>query len=102
MRAVDFASKCGKTILACRYETYNGSNDGNKHLLENGIASNVMQGLASLSYNERRLLHLEEAWQKKQREAQAEEQLEWDKHPLSKKMSYALTIYIGNLLVYVL
>ena len=89
MHAIDFACKYGKKILACRYETYNGSNDGNKHLLENGIASNVTQDLAPLSENERRLVRLEEAWQKKQREGRAEEQLEWAKHPFSKKMSYA-------------
>lgn len=89
MRTVDFASKCGKTILACRYETYNGSNDGNKYLLENGFALNVTPGQPPLSENELRLVRLEEAWQKKQREEQAEEQREWTKHPLSKKMSYA-------------
>lgn len=41
-----------------------------------------------MSENERRLVRLEEAWQKKQREGRAEEQLEWAKHPFSKKMSY--------------
>ena len=44
MRAVDFARKCGKMILAYRYDIYNDSNEGNKYLLETGIAMNVTQG----------------------------------------------------------
>ena len=89
MCTVDFARKCGKTILACCYDTYNDSNDGNKYLLETGIAMNVTQGLPPLSENELRLVRQEEAWQKKQRERRTEEQLEWTKYPLCKKISYA-------------
>lgn len=96
MRAVDFARKCGKTILACRYDTYNDSNDGNKYLLENGIASNVTPCLSSLSENELRLVRLEETWHKKQQEGRTEEQIEWAKHPLSKKMSYAFMAANNN------
>ena len=89
MRAVDFARKCGKTILACRYNTYNDKNNGNKYLLGTGIALNVTPGRPPLSENERLLVCLEEAWQKKQHEGRTEEQIEWAKHPLSKKISYA-------------
>lgn len=65
------------------------SNEGNKYLLETGIAMNVTQGLPPLSENELRLVRQEEAWQKKQRERRTEEQLEWTKYPLCKKISYA-------------
>ena len=89
MRTVDFARKCGKTILACCYDTYNDSNDGNKYLLDNGLALNVTPGPPPLSENELRLIHLEEVWQKKHQERRTEKQTEWAKHPLSQKMSYA-------------
>lgn len=89
MYAVDYARKYGKTLLACRYDTYNAGNAGNRYLLENGIATNVSPGFPPLSENELRLIRLEEAWHDKQHKMRIEELLEWNKHPLSKNMSYA-------------
>lgn len=84
--AMKIARKFGKRLFTC------GSNDGPacQSLLTGGGADDIFDATAPLTAeNERRLLQLEEEWQRMQAEERAKEMEEWARHPAREGMSYA-------------
>lgn len=84
--AMKIARKFGKRLFIC------GSNDGPacQSLLTGGGADDIFDATAPMTAeNERRLLQLEEEWQRMQAEERAKEMEEWARHPAREGMSYA-------------
>ncbi len=84
--AMKIARKFGKRLFTC------GSNDGSacQSLLTGSGADDIFDATVPMTAeNERRLLQLEEEWQRMQAEEQAKEVEEWARHPAGEGMSYA-------------